>query len=210
MRPIHPDGWARNTSLCGPEPLFEREQAAVFGMIDFMLSPAQRKIVAVVARIAAWAAAAGAVGAVTVCYDSLPPTIPLTRWTSAPKSPLVALRIPLINLMTVGLIELVAPALRRMKQLAAADAAVAILFLTAAAKAGIEATAITMLPAPFAWTVIPLVAVLCVGLGAAGWIGRELLRPQSWRQLHMTRLESAGALALVGGILVLNLPLVLR
>lgn len=164
----------------------------------------------VVARVVAWVIALGAVVAVTIGYDSLPDTLPVTRWTTAPKSLLVALRVPLINLMTIGLIELLSLGLRRAKQFNRSAAVVAVLFLTAAAKAVVEAIGILMLPVSFSWTLIPLVAVLFVGLGTAAFLGREFLHPQRWRELQLTGIETAGVLALISGIVALNLPLVLR
>ena len=164
----------------------------------------------VVARVVAWAVVAGTIGAVILGYESLPAMIPVTRWTDAPKSPFIALRVPLINLMTMGLIELLSPALQRTKGFDRADAVTAALLLTAAAKAGIEAAGILMLPASFSWTLIPLVVVLSVGLGTAGFLTHPLIHPQRYRDLKMTRLESIGALALVTGIVMLNLPLVVR
>jgi hypothetical protein len=161
-----------------------------------------------VARVVAWAIALGAVVAVAIGYDSLPDTLPLTRWTTAPKSPLVALRVPLVNLMTIGLIELLSLGLRRAEPFN--RSCVAVLFLTAAAKAVIEAIGILLLPISFSWTLIPLAAVLFVGLGTAAFLGREFLPPRRWRELQLTRIETAGALALISGIAVLNLPLVLR
>ena len=164
----------------------------------------------VVARVLAWALAVGAVTAVMIGYDSLPDTLPVTRWTSAPKSPLIALRVPLINLMTIGLIELLSFGLRRVKQLNRSSAVVVVLLLTAAAKAVIEAIGILKLPVAISWTVIPLVAVLFVGLGTAAFLGRELLPPRVWRELQLTHIETAGVLALIFGIAALNIPLVLR
>jgi len=163
----------------------------------------------VVARVVAWAIALGAVVAVAISYDSLPDTLLVTRWNSAPKSPLVALRVPLINLMTIGLIELLSLGLRRAKQFNRSSAVVVVLLLTAAAKAAIEATSILMLPVSFSWTVIALVAVLFVGLGTAAFLGRELLRPRRWRELQLTRFETAWALAIICGIAALNVPVVL-
>jgi hypothetical protein len=162
------------------------------------------------ARVVAWAVVVGAVCAVAIGYDSLPAELPLTRWTTAPKSVFLALRVPLINLMTLGLIEVLSPGLRRVTDFERAGAILAILLLTVAAKAGIEAAGILMLPTPFTWTLIPLVAVLSVGLGLAVFFGRDLLRLERWKQMHMTRPETAGAVALVTGIVVLNLPLITR
>jgi hypothetical protein len=161
-------------------------------------------------RVVAWITAVGAVVAVIIGYDTLPADIPVTRWTVAPKSLFIVLRVPLVNLMTIGLIELLSPALHRTKQFSRADAVVAVLLLTAAAKAGIEAGGILVSTVPSYWTLVPLVAVLFVGLGTAAFLSREFLQPQRWRQLQLTWLEITGAAALVTGIVALNLPLVLR
>ena len=164
----------------------------------------------VVIRLVAWATAAAALGAVIIGYDSLPAMIPVTRWTAATKSPLIALRVPLINLLIMGLIELLSPGLHRVKGFNRADAVIAVLLLSGAAKAGIEAAGIVMLPVSISWTLIPLVVVLSVGLGTAGFLGRELIHPQRWRDFATTRFESIGALAFVTGIVILNLPIVVR
>lgn len=160
-----------------------------------------------IARIVAWILAVGAVGAVAISYDSLPDELPVTRWTSAPKSLLLALRVPLINLLTVGLVELLSPGLHRVKNFHHADGLVSILLLTAAAKAVIEATGILLLPKPFSWTMLPLAVVLAVGLGTAAFLGRDLLESQRWKEMKMTRAETFAAATFVSAIVLLNLPL---
>jgi hypothetical protein len=161
-------------------------------------------------RVGAWIVALGAAGVVLLGYDSLPAEIPLTRWNVAPKTLFIALRIPLVNLLSLGLIELLSPALHRAKDLVRADAVVGILLSTAAAKAVIEAVGILAWTAPHAWTLIPLLAVLLTGLGAAALLARGLLRQNAWRELRMTRLETTAAAVLLAGIAALNAPLVLR
>jgi len=163
----------------------------------------------VVARVVAWSIALGAIVAVMIGYDSLPDTLPVSRWTTAPKSPLIALRVPLINLLTTGLIELLARGLFRVKRFEPTAAVVVVLLLTAAAKSAIEAVGILKLPASVSWSVIPLAAVLIVGLGTAAFLGRELLLSTRWKEVELTRLETACAVAIIAGIAVLNLPLVL-
>lgn len=162
------------------------------------------------ARVIAWAVALGAVCAVAIGYNSLPDELPVTRWTTAPKSLFLALRVPLINLLSLGLIEVLSRGLQRLKDFERADSILAALLLTVAAKAGIEAAGILILPIPFTWPLIPLVVVLAVGLGAAAFFGQDLLRGERWQQMQLTRLETAVAMALVSGIAVLNLPLLVR
>ena len=140
-----------------------------------------------------------------MAYDSLPDFLPVTRWTEAPKSRLLALRIPLINVLSVGLIELLTRGLRRAGPAQRADAVAIGLLLTAAAKAGIEATGILLLPTPFAWTLAPLAAVLMIGLGTSSWLGRQWLHAGEWRRATLTGPESLIAAALVAGIVALQL-----
>jgi hypothetical protein len=159
-------------------------------------------------RALAWAVALGAVAAVAARYDKLPYELPLTRWTMAAKSPLVALRVPLINVLTLGLVELLSRALRRASETPETRAALVALFLTTAAKSAIEAAGLLLLPRWFAWTLVPLGVVLIAGLATAVYFGREWLRPQRWKELRMTRGEGAAGLAIVSGIVLLNLPIV--
>jgi hypothetical protein len=161
-------------------------------------------------RVVAWTVALGAVVVLFVGYDRLPAEIPVTRWTAAPKSLFIVLRVPLINLMPIGLVELVSPALHRATQFKRADTVVSVLLLTAAAKTGIETVGILLSTVSSSWTVVPLVAVLFVGLGSAAFFSREFLRPQRWRHLQLTRLEITGAVAVVAGIAALNLPIIFR
>jgi hypothetical protein len=163
----------------------------------------------VVARVVAWMVAVGAVVAVMIGYESLPDTLPVTRWTSAPKSPFIALRVPLINLLTMGLVELLSQGIHRAGRFKNSSEIVTVLLLTAAAKAAVEAAGILWLPASASWSVMPLVAVLIVGLGTAAFLGRELLEPRHWQQIPLTRTETAGAVMLIVGIVVLNLPVLL-
>jgi hypothetical protein len=161
-------------------------------------------------RAIAWVLAIGAVAAVAVGYDSLPDMLPVTRWTDAPKSMFIALRVPVVNLLTLGLAEVLSPGIRRATDLKTGDAIEATLLLTAAAKACLEAIGILLLPASTSWSVAPLAAVLVIGLGMTALLGRGLRFGQQWRKMQMTRPESAAALAIVIGMVVLNLPLAFR
>lgn len=161
-------------------------------------------------RFLAWGIAVTAVVGMFVSYDSLPETLPLTRWTAAPKTPLLALRVSLINLLTLGLIELLWCGLRRVKGFAHPDSVAATLLLTLAAKAGVEGAGLLLLPVPFAWTLWPLIVIIVAGLGTAAYFGRELFDAARWNQLRMTRLESIAALAIISAIVILNVPIVVR
>jgi hypothetical protein len=162
-----------------------------------------------VIRVLTWVVALGGSAAIVQAYDRLPETLPVTRWTSGPKSPLLAFRVPLINLLSLGLVEVLGRGLSRVREFKHADAVVAVLLLTAAAKSAIEAAGILLLPRPFSWTMPPLVAVLVVGLGAALWLGRELLQAERWRELKLTRFETVAVSVLLAAIVALDLPLVL-
>jgi hypothetical protein len=161
------------------------------------------------ARVIAWGVAVGSVCAVAIGYDSLPAELPVTRWSTAPKSWSLALRIPLINLLSLGLIEVMSQGLRKVEGFGRVDAIVTALLLTAAAKSAIEAAGILSLPASPAWTFLLLVAVLLVGLATASWLGRELFHRDLWKQMQLTRWETVAAVVLVAGIVALNLPLIM-
>jgi hypothetical protein len=161
------------------------------------------------ARVLAWGAGYGAAFLVAYTYPELPDELPLSRWTVAPKSMFFALRVPLINLATIGLCELLARALRRAPddQQKFAELAGAALLSTAGAKALLGALAIVRLPdANPAHSVVSLV-VVATGLSLAAWFARPLLAGAGVRGLRSTRLEQVlGALLLVA-LVVLNLPL---
>jgi len=65
------------------------------------------------ARVLAWGAGYGAALIVAYDYPSLPDELRLSRWTMAPKSMFLALRVPLINLAMIGLCEILARILGR-------------------------------------------------------------------------------------------------
>lgn len=159
-----------------------------------------------VARAVAWSIALCAFLAVMLWYDSLPAELPVTRWTSAPKSPLLALRVPLINLLTIGLIEVLWRAMRRVEHFPHGAAVAGVLLLTAAAKAAIEAVGILRLPHSASWSLLPLAAAILIGLGLAVMLSAEFLRNRRWGELHLSRTETAVTYVLIAGILALNVP----
>ncbi len=162
------------------------------------------------ARITAWLIVLAAVAEVMLHYDALPELLPVTRWTTAPKSWFLALRVPLINLLSLGLVEILARPLCRSQFPATGRDVSALLMATVAAKAAIEAAGILRPLTPPDWTILPLGGVVALGLGLAVIRGREFFRSQNWRRLEFSRAERAAIALLIAGIVLLNLPLLLR
>jgi hypothetical protein len=143
-----------------------------------------------ISRIAAWMVGVGAVVIVWLAYDSLPEMFPLTRIETVPKSMLIALRVSLINLLIIGLIELLSRSLGRVQGFSGDRLIVSILFLTASVKAGIEAAEILLLPYTSPWTLVALITVVIIGLFSAGLAGRELLSLRRFRDMQFTTIET--------------------
>lgn len=162
------------------------------------------------ARVLAWCAGYGAAFAVAYDYPSLPDELRLTRWTLAPKSMFFALRVPLINLATIGLCELCARILARApaEQRHVAECAGAALLCTAGIKALL--TAIDLVSWPASRPASPLVAFLVVatGLSLAAWFAQPVIAAGSWRALRSTRVEQVFGALLLLVIAALNVPLV--
>lgn len=155
-------------------------------------------------RIAAWIAVGSAAILVVASYDGLPTEIALTRWSTAPKSLHLALRVPLINACTLGLAEVLVRSLRRnVGGTQVAGGAVA-LYVTAAIKAtvqGLEWSGIALFGA------LPIIAAVVIGLAAAAHCFRDSLLGGEWRSLSATRGERLLAALLIAAILALNIPL---
>lgn len=143
-------------------------------------------------------------------YPALPDELPLSRWTVAPKSMFFALRVPLVNLATIGLCELLTRILRRVPpdQQRFAELAGAALLCTAGFKAVLGGLAIVRLPEPNAANTVIAFVVVAAGLSLAVWFARPLLACVGLRGLRSTRLEQVLVAALMATIAVLNLPLV--
>lgn len=109
----------------------------------------------------------GALLLVVAIYDRMPDVLPVTRWTGAPRSLLVAFRIPAINLLAVLLIDLLGRVLGRSPHRVRGQVAVTALFLAAGLKSAIEAGELYALPTTFVWTPAATLAVVVAGLGVA-------------------------------------------
>src|SRR5215217_8507014 len=106
-------------------------------------------------RLFAWTAAVGGVGLLAFGYDLLPAEIPLTRWTTVAKTPLLVLRVPLINLLSLILVVILDRALVRAHAGSSfrdtAMKTLAVLYATVGLKAFCEAFELLMLPAVYPW-----------------------------------------------------------
>ena len=161
-------------------------------------------------RVLAWGAGYGAAFVVAYDYAGLPDVLPLSRWTSAPKSMFFAVRVPLIHLAGIGLCELVARCASRVpaEHRLAAERAAAALLSTAGVKAWLAAKDIVGLPEPDPANRVAAFVVVVAGLLLTAWYARPLLDAQGVRALRSTRLERVLGMCLVALIVLLNLPLV--
>jgi hypothetical protein len=148
---------------------------------------------------------------VAYAYLQLPEELPLSRWTSAPKSMFLALRIPVINLLTIGLAELLARALSRVpaEHRLAAERVAATLLVTAGVKAWFVSKELLALPSPSPMIRVGSFVIVATGLSLAGWFAYPLWEGKVLRGLRWTPLEWILVGSAVAGIIVLNLPLVL-
>jgi hypothetical protein len=155
----------------------------------------------------AWLVACGVLALVWVRYGSLPAELPLSRWRTAPKTPLVALRVPGINLLSLALTEVLARAIRRAPGLRWSSELSCVLLGMVTVKAAVEATGLLVLPRAPLWT-NPLLAVsVAGGLALAGALGWPLWRSRDRVELALTTGEKGALLAAVAGIVLLELPL---
>jgi hypothetical protein len=157
------------------------------------------------ARLVTWSVTLGGLLLVIVRYGELPERLPLTRWTTAPKSWLIALRVPGIHVLSVALIEVLSPSVRRVASFTRGQLFTATLLLTAGFKAVMTNLELVLLPAEYPTLTILTLVVAAAGVLAAAFVGRDLLRGGQLRRLAWTKSE--GALALGLGVLLLALEL---
>jgi hypothetical protein len=159
--------------------------------------------------VLAWGAGYGAALVVAYAYPSLPDELLLSRWTLAPKSMFFALRVPLINLATIGLCELLARTLSRApaEQRHAAECAGAALLGTAGVKALLGGIAIVRADERPSGAIVSFV-IVATGLSLAAWFAQPLLAGGGLRALRSTRVERVLGAVLLLAIVLLNLPLV--
>jgi energy-converting hydrogenase Eha subunit A len=173
-----------------------------------MLEAGEHTLILRVARLVAWVAAIASLVQVCLHYDQLPEQLPLTRWRSAPKSWLIALRAPVINLLSLGLVEVLTTSLRRVPGFTRGQLVTAILLLVAGRKAVTLAYQLIHLPAELHALTIVTLAVAVSGVATAAFMTRDLLRAEQLRRLTWTKAESALTLTLGLALAALELPLI--
>lgn len=161
------------------------------------------------ARTLAWFAGYGAAFMVAYAYASLPDELPLSYSRFASKSMFAALRVPAINLLMIGLTDLLARGASRAspENRPAAERASATLLCAAGVKAWLAAKELLSLPEPAPAIRIGGVAVVVGSLALAAWFARPLWAPEAYRQLRWTTLELLLAGVVVLAIVGLNLPI---
>lgn len=147
------------------------------------------------------ALALACIGAIIARYDSLPAVLPVTRWTSSAKSPFIAVRIPVVNLLTTVGLAAIWTAFDRTGFPRAAGLA---LMAAAAVKSLGEALEILMLPD--ASRVLP--ALIAATIGTAILVvlttSRSWLTQRRWRSARWTPRLATVAIGTLVGIVGLN------
>jgi hypothetical protein len=174
-----------------------------------MLEVREHTVFLRVARVVAWVAAIASFLLVCSHYDQLPEQLPLTRWSTAPKSWLIALRAPAIDLLSLGLVEVLSISLHRVPGFTRGQLVTAILLLIAGFKTVTISFELIQLPAVQPALVAVTVAVIWSGLALAAFMAREVLRIDRLRALTWTKAESALAVVLGLALVGLELPLIM-
>ena len=158
-------------------------------------------------RIVSWLLAIGALSAVIFGYESLPDELPVSRWHSSNKTWLLAVRVPLINILSLGLIEMLGRSLSRYDGDSNEYWITPVLLLTAGSKAVIESVEILTLPDSSKIVPLLLAVIVLTGILISLWCGKSLLRNKNWKKMTTTAGEKVVLTVLVAAFIVLNLPL---
>ena len=160
------------------------------------------------ARGLAWIAVIGSLLAVIAVYESLPLEFPVSRWSVADKTWLIALRIPLINLLTLAALQSLSCSLLRLANDRAVQLAVAVLQITTGLKAIVESAEIPMLPLRNNATFLIVMMIVIIGLATGLKLLWPIIATDRWKLLYMTRAEQALAWIAVAGIVLLNVSVI--
>ncbi len=160
------------------------------------------------ARVLAWLLGYGAAFMVAYSYAALGDASSVSRWSDAAKSILFALRIPVINLLMIGLVDLLSRSAARAlpEHRLAAERAGATLLCAAGLKAWLAARELLAWPHANAGVRIWGILTVLGGVALAAWFARPLWAPNAYQHLRWTRLELLVACLLLVAIVGLNLP----
>lgn len=158
-------------------------------------------------RFVAWCLALCSLLAVILSFGALADTLPISRWQSAQKSWFLAVRVPLINMLSLAIIEVLSRSVTRYRSDSIAIWVGPFLSITAGIKSVAESVEMLLLPRKSDILFIALVATVIAGITVALWLGRSLLNDQIWRELKTTFGEKIVLFVLVAAILGLNVVL---
>ncbi len=149
--------------------------------------------------------AVSCLAAVIIGYNSLPAVLPVTRWSSTAKSPFVAVRIPLINVLTtIGL----AAIWTAFDSAGFPRVAGLTVMATAAVKSiGQALELLTLRGAPSAWGVLTAASIVS-GLAVALATSRPWYKARCWRSAEWTSSRKTIAIGALVGIFGLNVAAV--
>jgi hypothetical protein len=155
-------------------------------------------------RLFAWTAALGSFLLLTFGYAALPAEIPVTRWAMAAKTPLLVLRVPLINLLSLMLILILERSLVRAHATTPfrenAMMTLMAFYGTLGFKAFLETFEMINFPTVYAWIPWLLGIVVAAGLGLAGLTGFPFLRKTTAPRTSFTTQEKIVLALVVSGI----------
>lgn len=161
-------------------------------------------------RIVSWILAIGALLATVAAFTSLPERLPISRWQLEKKTLFLALRIPLINLTSLAIIEVLGRAMSREQWSSKTQRIVPILSITAGFKAAFEGSELLLLPRTTSILTALTATTVLVGLLLSLSYGKELFKNNNWKRLKPTLTEKISLGFLAAIILTLNMPIFLR
>jgi hypothetical protein len=161
-------------------------------------------------RVMAWSLVLGSLLAIILGYGALPDMLPISRWHSAKKSWFLAVRVPLINLLSLASIEVLSRSVTRYRSDSIAIWVGPVLSITAGFKSVVESVEMLLLPRKSDVLFMVLVTMVLTGSITSLWLGRSLLKKESWKHLKTTYGEKVVLFALIAAILGLNVVLFMR
>jgi hypothetical protein len=156
-------------------------------------------------QIIAWVLVTGTVLAIAIQYPQLPAELPVSRWHNLDKSWLIALRIPLLNACSLGLLEILNRSLFRHHQIT-----LSFLYMALAIKALMEGIELLLLPTKIITFIILMFIVVLVGICLTALQIAPFWSSQTLKQWALTAAEKRGIYFFCIVMAALNIPLILR